>query len=140
MTGFMETSPVPAPTPPGLRYGRIAGRAVGVLLLAIGVVELLEGAMGFGRFQAAFCIAYGALLNLPFQRFRDRVWKAAFGGLILFSVAFVFIMIASVMFDYMAAAERGQRLGVPGFEGTLIFLSLLQVPVVLFLRRPDLLD
>ena len=35
---------------------------------------------------------------------------------------------------------RGERLGVPGFEGTLIFLALLQVPVVLFQRKPDMLD
>jgi hypothetical protein len=49
-------------------------------------------------------------------------------------------MIASVMFGYMAAAERGERLGVPGFEGTLIFFALMQVPTVLFQRRPDLID
>jgi hypothetical protein len=49
-------------------------------------------------------------------------------------------MIAVVMFAYMAAADQGERLGVPGFEGTLIFLSLMQVPVVLFQRKPELLD
>ena len=49
-------------------------------------------------------------------------------------------MIISVMFDYMASAERGERLGVPGLEGTLIFLSLLQPPVILFRQNPDLLD
>ena len=30
-------------------------------------------------------------------------------------------MVAVVIFAYMAAAERGERLGVPGFEGSLIF-------------------
>ncbi|MGK0309380.1 MAG: hypothetical protein ACJAYS_000196 [Lentimonas sp.] len=55
-------------------------------------------------------------------------------------MAFVFLMIVSVIFDYMAAEANGERLGVPGFEGTLIFLALLQVPAVLFQRRPDLLD
>lgn len=49
-------------------------------------------------------------------------------------------MVAVVMFAYMAAAGRGERLGVPGFERTLVFLALLQVPVVLFQRKPDLLD
>jgi len=49
-------------------------------------------------------------------------------------------MVVSVMFNYMAAADQGERLGVPGFEGTLIFLSLLQVPAVLFQRKPDLID
>jgi hypothetical protein len=49
-------------------------------------------------------------------------------------------MIASVMFGYMAAADQGERLGVPGFEGTLIFVALMQVPAILFQRRPDLLD
>ena len=49
-------------------------------------------------------------------------------------------MVAVVIFDYIAAADRGERLGVPGLEGTLIFLALLQVPVVLFQHKPDLLD
>ena len=49
-------------------------------------------------------------------------------------------MIISVIFNYIEVAARGERLGVPGFEGTLIFLALLQVPAVLFQYRPDLLD
>jgi hypothetical protein len=55
------------------------------------------------------------------------------------TVALVFVLIVSVIFDYMAAAERDERLGVPGVEGTIIFLGLMQVPVQRFLRNPDLL-
>ena len=55
----------------------------------------------------------------------DR-FRISYGGLLLF--------------NYMAAADQGERLGVPGFEGTLIFLALLQVPAVLFQRKPDLID
>ena len=57
-----------------------------------------------------------------------------------FKIGFVFLMIVVVMFSYIAAAERGERLGVPGFEGTLIFLCLLQAPTILFRIHPDLLD
>ena len=49
-------------------------------------------------------------------------------------------MVVVVIFAYMASDARGERLGVPGFEGTLIFLALLQVPIVLFQRKPDMLD
>ena len=56
------------------------------------------------------------------------------------SIGFVFLMIVVVMFSYIASAERGERLGVPGFEGTLIFLCLLQAPTILFRKNPDLLD
>ena len=49
-------------------------------------------------------------------------------------------MVVAVMFAYMEHAERGEKLGVPGLEGSLIFIALLQPPLVLFQRKPDLLD
>ena len=74
------------------------------------------------------------------MRISDARWKLVYGLLVFCSIAFVFVMVASVMFSYMDAAARGERLGVPGLEGTLIFLALMQVPAVLFQRRPDLID
>jgi len=124
----------------GLRYARLAGRLVSILLLALGLTALIRGGGGFESFKGAFFILYGIVLNLPYARLSDTAWKFAYILLVALSAGFVFVMVGVVMFAYMAAAERGERLGVPGFEGLLIFLSLLQVPVVLFQRKPDLLD
>ena len=44
------------------------------------------------------------------------------------------------MYQYIELAEMGERLGVPGLEGSLVFLSLLQPPTLLFERNPDFLD
>ncbi len=127
--------------PDGLKYGRVAGRSLGVALICMGLWSLLERPDGiFPVFKAAYFIFYGSLLNLPFRRFSPRQWKWFYGLLVVSSIAFVFLMVIAVIFNYIAADTRGERLGVPGFEGTLIFLALLQVPLVLFQRRPDLLD
>jgi hypothetical protein len=124
----------------GLRYARIAGHIMSVLLLALGVAALVKGQGSFETFKGAYFVLYGIVLSLPYGRLSDAAWKPCYVFLTILSAAFVFVMVAVVMFAYMAAAERGERLGVPGFEGTLIFLALLQVPVVLFQRKPDLLD
>ena len=136
-----DTKQLNHPVPDGVRYARVAGRLLGILLIGIGLFSSLRGWQGvFEPFKALYFIAYGVLLNLPYRRIAETRWKALFTLLALGSAAFVFVMVVAVMFDYMAAAERGERLGVPGFEGTLIFLALLQVPAVLFQRKPELLD
>ena len=124
----------------GLRYARVGGYLMGVLLLGLGAAALLRGEGTFELFKGVYFVAYGAVLSLPFSRMSNQPWRWGFGLLVGLSVLFVFVMIAVVMFAYMAAAEQGERLGVPGFEGTLIFFSLMQVPVVLFQRKPELLD
>ncbi len=131
----------PPPVPDGVRYARWAGHALGLLLIGLAVKNWFAGTEGtFATVQAAYFMAYGLVLNIPFTRIPEAGWKFAYAVLVLLSGLFVFLMIVGVMFAYMAAAERGERLGVPGFEGSLIFLALLQVPTVLFQRKPDLLD
>ncbi|WPJ98168.1 hypothetical protein SH580_10700 [Coraliomargarita algicola] len=124
----------------GLRYARFAGYVLALLLWALGVTALIQGAGTFDMFKGVYFVVYGVVLCLPFQRISDSTWRWTYGLLVGLSALFVFVMIAVVMFAYMAAAERGERLGIPGFEGMLIFFALLQVPVVLFQRKPDLLD
>lgn len=127
--------------PDGVRYARLAGRLLGLFLICTGTLSIIgDTESAFAFFKAFYFIAYGSLLNLPFKQISVRLWKWFFGLLIGSSIAFVFVMVVAVIFDYMAADARGERLGVPGFEGTLIFFSLLQVPATFFQRRPDLLD
>ena len=120
---------------------RLAGRILGLGLI-IWAIFLFSNAnlAGFGNFKATYCLLFGIVLQIPFRILQTKMWKASFIALTVLAAGFVFIMIISVMFDYMASAERGERLGVPGLEGTLIFLSLLQPPVILFRQNPDLLD
>ncbi|MGZ0656989.1 hypothetical protein ACWPKO_04860 [Coraliomargarita sp. W4R53] len=124
----------------GLRYARFAGYVLAVLLGTLGVSALIKGTGTFDMFQGVYFLVYAVVLCVPFKRISDSSWRWAYGLLVGLSALFVFVMIAVVMFAYMAAADRGERLGIPGFEGMLIFFALLQVPVVLFQRKPDLLD
>ena len=141
MSSSENTKHLSKQTIDGLRYARWAGHFLGILLIGLAVKNLVSGSMDtFTAIQTVYFILYGLMLNIPFTKVSDASWKLVFGALVLVSVLFVFLMIATVMFAYMAAADRGERLGVPGFEGTLIFLALMQVPVVLFQRKPDMLD
>lgn len=127
--------------PDGVRYARWSGHALGVILICAAIVSAIRGLEGFfDSFKAGYFIAFGIVLNMPFARISEARWKWAYGLLVFCSVAFVFLMVVAVMFNYMEAADRGERLGVPGLEGTLIFLALMQVPAVLFQRKPDLID
>lgn len=127
-------------TQQGLRLARGAGLALGVILLTLAIIALATGTSGFYSFKAVYFMLYGLVLLLPYAKLREKDWRWSYAVLVLLSFGFVFVMIVSVMFAYMAAAEQGERLGVPGLEGSLIFLALMQVPVVLFQRRPDLID
>lgn len=129
-----------ASTALGLRYGRIAGHVLTLLLLTLGLSALVKGSGVFATFKGIYFIAYSIVISLPFSRLSDKHWRWGFGLLVGLSALFVFVMVVVVIFAYMASDARGERLGVPGFEGTLIFLALLQVPVVLFQRKPDMLD
>lgn len=126
----------------GIALARIAGRIFGGLLIASGLYAFLRGMgdSGFDAFRAAYGILYGAVLFLPFAKLSPKAWKPGIALLCLLSAGHVFVLVVAVMYQYMAMAEIGERLGVPGFEGTLVFLSLLQPPAALFERYPDLFD
>lgn len=125
----------------GLGYARWAGYFLSLLLIVIALSGLTASRLTtFELFKSAYFLFYGVVISLPFAKMSDKNWRRVFILLVVLSALFVFVMVAVVMFAYMAVADRGERLGVPGFEGTLIFLALLQVPVVLFQRKPDLLD
>ena len=128
----------------GLKLARRFGMLLGLFFLGYGPYTVLEveSAAGVPHYlRAAYIAGFGLLLLLPLEKAgSDRMFWIGFTSLCVIAAGFVFLMIVSVMFEYMAAAERDERLGVPGFQGTLVFFSLMQVPVILFLRRPDMID
>lgn len=125
-----------------IRFARRGGKVFGLVLILGGLLFFLRGAgeSSFGSFRAIYSIFYGGLLCLPFARFPAGSWKISFIAVCLFSAAHVFVLVVAVMYQYIELAEMGERLGVPGLEGSLVFLSLLQPPTLLFERHPDFLD
>ena len=94
----------------------------------------------FNAFKSTYLLIFALYIRLPSKKIAGRVWLIYYIGICLLSVGFVFLMVVDVLYQYMAAADVGERLGVPGFEGTLIFLSLLQIPTFLFYKKPHLLN
>lgn len=138
-----ENSPVQSALERGLNYARWGGYLFSSLLIILAINEfrtLSAESSGFTYFKILYYSLLALWVQLPYPKLSASAWKICYGALILLSIGFVFLMIVVVMFSYMAAAERGERLGVPGFEGTLIFLCLLQAPTILFRKNPDLLD
>ncbi len=106
-------------------------------------LQTLPAPAWFFEARAFFEVFLICVLLLPFTRIAAvsrKAWLFAFVGLVLTCVLFTFLRVIGVMFDAIAAVEAGERLGVPGWSGTLIFVVLSQVPTVLFLRYPDQLD
>lgn len=127
----------------GLEYARYSGYLFSALLLILAISEfrsLSTESTGFSYFKLFYYSLLALWVQLPYQKLTASAWRISYGALVLLSIGFVFLMIVVVMFSYIASAERGERLGVPGFEGTLIFLCLLQAPTILFRKNPDLLD
>lgn len=128
-------------TTQGLRIAHWASRGFSTLLLIWGTFSLLKGDnTHFEAIKSIYLLCFGALLLLPLQNMRERLWKWSFTAISITAAGFVFLMIFTVMFNYIELEEQGERLGVPGLEGTLVFLALMQPPVLLFQRRPDFLD
>ena len=142
-----------------IRYGRLIALAFGVFCLAMGVNELLGGiALGPLRIpprwnpavvtfpvalqvECWFFFLYAALLLAPWQRTAsDRRWWLGFAILSVASLLFAFAMISEVMAKNYLAAAQHQKARLPVFQAILLFLSLGQIPVALFTRKPDLLD
>ena len=79
-----------------------------------GLRELVTAAGGsqFDSIRGLYFIVLGLVVNLPYQKLSERVWKGAFALLCILAAGFVFVMVVAVMFAYMEHAERGEKLGV----------------------------
>ncbi len=131
--------------PPGLLYSRAAGLAVGVFLIVWALASVHRWSLYAGSTLLLVCagtaIVFGCLLLIPWRRVTaSRIWLPLFIALCIAAVGFTFASIADMMFQYMLAADLQTKPGPPALQGMLIFLTLLQVPTVFFLRHPELLD
>lgn len=142
-----------------IRYGRFIAVAFGILCLGLGVNELVGGiALGPLRLpprwapavvtfpqalraECWFFIAYAGLLFLPWRRIADdKLWKTLFTLLCVASVVFALAMICEVMAKNYIAQNAKLKAKIPVFQAVLLFLSLGQIPLELFSRKPELLD
>ena len=143
----------------GLRYARWASYAFAALCVGLGLLELLGGLVlgplrlaprwnpAYVTFPLAlqvecwFFFVYAALLVLPWRETPvERRWWLGFALLSVASLLFAFAMISEVMAKNYLATAQHQKARIPVFQAILLFLSLGQIPVTLFLRKPELLD
>ncbi len=129
----------------GMAYSRAAGLSVGLFLILWSPFNLLrwggEGPGSLLGFQTGFFMIYGLLLVLPWKKLAgSRWWKPLFSLLCVAGAVFIFTMVIDLMFQYMLAAEQSRKPAPPAFQGMLIFISLLQIPTVLFIKHPKWLD
>ncbi len=146
-------------TSQALRYGEIAGYLLGAFCLVLALLELCGG-FKLGSLQIpprwdpahvtfpvalscenGFFIFYGLLLLLPWQKTPStQIWKWGFIVLCVASVLFAFAMISEVMAKNYLAQSAGTKARLPVFQANLLFLSLGQIPLALFRRKPELLS
>ena len=129
----------------GISYARAAGIGLGLFFVGWAPANMIrwgeQGPASFLLFQVFFFIIYGILLAMPWSQIKpNKLWNYCFGTLLLFSFLFTFIMVIDTLFQHVLAAEVVSRPAPPAFPGLQIFFGLMQVPAVLFLRRPELLD
>jgi len=129
-----------------VRVFRWSAFPLGILLIVGGVVSLVNPPFPpewFFRLRAGVEILLGAVLFLPFAKWgqvKHPVWPRAFFGLVLLAVFFAFLRVIGVLFEARVVEAAGGELGLPAWSGTLIFLVLAQIPIILFLRFPDEMD
>ena len=130
--------------PTGLVIARLCGVGLGVYLLLYAPYKLSQSV---GTIDARLWVecgvlgTFGLVQLIPWTQIRSsRLFRALFILLIAFTTATVFSLIFFTMFSYIDMMSVGRKPGLPAFQGMIIFLGLLQVPTVLFLRHPDWME
>lgn len=128
----------------GLRYARAAGYGGALALLIWTPLNLIRwqgaGPAALLTWESVFFPVYALLILAPGARLPQRLWRWYFPALLVGSAAFVFTMVIDLMFLALLAGETGGKIPPPAFQSGLLFSCLLQVPTILFQRRPELLD
>ncbi|MGF1531315.1 MAG: hypothetical protein ACFCU4_08130 [Puniceicoccaceae bacterium] len=124
-----------------LKWIRRIGWLVGGYLLYRALFGLMDPPPGepvaFRVLYSLIMVGLGILIVLPYGRFGKGCWRRCFVLLILTAIGFGMLTVVSVVFAYLEAARAGGRLGLPAFEGTLLFVTFIQIPVVFFQRHPE---
>jgi hypothetical protein len=143
----------------GVRYARWASYLFAAVIFFLAVLELNQGLnLGFVHLpprwkpadvtfplalhiECGFFIFYGALIALPWEKIQsDALWKKLFALICVASVIFAFAMISEVMAKNYVASAAKTKARLPVFQAILLFSALGQIPILLFVRRPELLD
>jgi len=91
--------------------------------------------------ENCFFIFFGLVILIPLEKIKaERRWKIIFGIICVAAVVFAFAMISEVMAKNYIANAAKTKARLPVFQAILLFASLGQIPIHLFVRRPDLLD
>lgn len=148
-----------------LALARALGVGVGIFLLLWGPFSLVRW-LGVGpiwsKIEAGFDVFFGLLLILPYARVRsDKLWRRLLAVLAVSSLLFVFVLVFDVLYVanlfvenanpaappaeaekslYVYTDDTGPRLPFPVLNCALVFLALMQAPVVYFSRHPERMD
>jgi len=148
-----------------LALARSLGVGVGIFLLVWGPLSLSRW-LGTGPFwtkiEAVFDVFYGLLLVLPYSRVHStKIWRRLMGVLLVASILFVFVLVFDVLYVanlyvenadpapppaagekalYVYTDDTGPKLPLPVLNCALVFLALMQTPVVYFSRHPEKMD
>ena len=88
-----------------------------------------------------FFVFFGLVILIPLEKIKDeKLWRIIFGIICVAAIVFAFAMISEVMAKNYIATAAKTKARLPVFQAILLFTSLGQIPIHLFVRRPDLLD
>jgi predicted ferric reductase len=143
----------------GLIYARWATYGFAVLIIFLALLEL-SGGFSLGgltipprwkpetvtfpvalNLENYFFIFFGLFILIPLEKIKEyKYWKIIFAVLCVAAVVFAFAMISEVMAKNYIANAAKTKARLPVFQAILLFASLGQIPIHLFVRRPELLD
>lgn len=129
----------------GIAYARRAGVACGLFLLIWTPLNAIrwdgQGPNWLLVWETFLYTLLAIWMLLPWKKIEPLpLWKPCFILLCALAALFGFTLVIDLMFQYMHAAEFGQKPAPPAFQSLMAFIVLMQPPVVLFQKRPTLLD
>jgi predicted ferric reductase len=143
----------------GLIYARWATYGFAVLIIFLALLELSGGFSLAGltipprwkpetvtfpvalNLENYFFIFFGLVILIPLEKIKEyKYWKIIFAVVCVAAVVFAFAMISEVMAKNYIANAAKTKARLPVFQAILLFASLGQIPIHLFVRRPELLD
>ena len=126
-------------------YARAAGTGLGIFYLGWAVPSFLRwgdyGPTALFAAEAVFLFLFGLFMAAPWRWIRSaKLWHYCFIFFVFLGCLFPFIIVVETLFQHVLAAQIEAKPPSPGFPGLQLFIGLMQLPAVLFLRRPELLD